>query len=408
MAYRIRSDGPMGIMNTELSFARVDVTEPMASWGMAAASTQVAAIIVTDRSGKISEWNESAMSIFGYDESEMLGYSRDLLVEQVTWDDISLASIGHPGQLRCYRHKSGRRLFCTEKMTVLGKQAEGAERQVWFICDMTPVRERFLLLQKELAEERERRDEALRADKSKDVCIALISHELKQPLTMMLTRAERMLETASSMRFPQLTEDLHAMSGAIRRQARIVDDLLELSRARTGKLRLNAELVDMGELVGYLVSTAAATAPDRHISVTLAATRLHCWADPIRLEQIFSNLLDNAIKFGRRGGRIDVDVEASNGFARVSVADDGAGISSSFLPQVFTLFGQEYRASASRTEGLGIGLALAQELARVHGGRITARSEGDGRGAQFTVWLPLAGELLHVSPTKPADVDGHR
>lgn len=372
----------------------------MTSWGMVAVSTQVVAIIITDRSGSIFGWNEGALSTFGYHESEMLGQSINPLVEHVASDDMAGEPIGHLGQFRWYRHKSGRRLLCTEKLTIQRRHDDAAERHVWVICDMTPLRERFLQLQKAMVE-RDRREDAFLADESKDRCMALISHELKQPLTMMLMSIERMLETVSGMRVPRLTDELQAMSGAVRRQARIVDDMLELSRARTGKLRLDAMLVDMGELVGYLVSTAAAGRSDRHISVSVdASSDLHCWADPIRLEQIFSNLLDNAIKFGKSGGRIDVHVEGSDGFARVSVTDDGAGISRNFLPQVFTMFGQEYRSVGPMADGLGIGLALAQELARVHGGRITARSEGPDRGAQFTVWLPLAYELPDGSWTR--------
>ncbi|AIF48167.1 ATP-binding protein [Dyella japonica] len=374
----------------------------MNSWGAVALSTRVIAIIITDRNGQISGWNEGAKSTFGYRENEVLGQPFDSLIEHAATGDIASETIGHFGQFRWYRHKSGRRLLCTEKMTIHDMCADGLGGYVWCICDTTPLRERFLQLQKELVE-RDRREKAVLADESKDRCMALISHELKQPLAMMMISIERMLDATSDIRDSRLVGELQALSGAVRRQARIVDDLLELSRARNGKLRLDAMLVDMREVVGYLVSTAAASTPDRHISLSLdASANMHCWADPVRLEQIFSNLLDNAIKFGKSGGRIDVHVESSDGFARVSVTDDGAGISRSFLHKVFNMFGQEDRSVGSRADGLGIGLALAQELVRIHGGRITARSEGPGCGAQFTVWIPLADELPDGSWVRPA------
>lgn len=256
---------------------------------------------------------------------------------------------------------------------------------------MTSLCNQMLHLEETLAEEREQQEIALRADVSKDFCLALISHELKQPLTTMLLGIDRMLESTCVRQVPQLADDLRVVQGAARRQARIVADLLELSRARTGKIRLAVELVDVGELMKGLTAAIAVSAPDKDIRMIRdGSVRLFCEVDPVRIEQIFSNLLDNAIKFSERGDRIDIRADACNRFAKVSVSDHGAGISPEFLPKVFSVFGQEPRSAPFAAGGLGIGLALAQELARLHNGKIIAASEGAGLGSQFTVWLPLA------------------
>jgi two-component system CheB/CheR fusion protein len=156
-------------------------------------------------------------------------------------------------------------------------------------------------------------------------------------------------------------------------------------------------LVDVGELVSVVARTIAEASPDRtmHVGIDRAGKYL-CLVDPVRLEQIVSNLLHNAIKFTEIGGCIDVCVRSVDGFANVSVADNGAGICPNFLPHVFTMFGQEMRSHPAASEGLGIGLALVQELAKAHGGRVIATSDGPGLGAVFTVSLPLAGLITEV------------
>lgn len=381
-------------MNAQWSPVLAKTVEPTPPPVRARRSGQPIAIVVTDRDGTIVAWNEGAYSLFGYREAEMLGRALDDFADQDGARDIPVDQIANTVQSRWFRHKTGRRLFCSLHISSPAKPADGDERQAWFIFDMTALCDRVLQMQQELAEERQRREIALRADASKDFCLALISHELKQPLTTMLMSIERMLESTCVKQAPTLAEDLRAMRGATRRQARIVADLLELSRARTGKIHLATELVEIGDLIGHLASAVGVTAPDKGIHVTRdGATQLWCKADPVRLEQIFSNLLDNAIKFSHHGGRIDIHVEPRDGFAKVSVSDHGAGISSEFLSQVFNMFGQEPRSSTFATGGLGIGLTLAQELARLHDGRITVASEGPGLGSQFTVWLPLAGAL---------------
>lgn len=261
------------------------------------------------------------------------------------------------------------------------------------ISSYIALHERIESLQRQLDEQEVRYGEALSADASKDRCLALISHELKQPLTTILMGIERLLELTADSGNQRITDDLQAIRSATRRQARIVDDLLELSRIRTGKVRLEPVLVDVGELVFHVATAMAESTPDRTIHIHIDDTvDHHCLVDPVRLEQIVSNLLHNAIKFSQSAGRIEVCVKSADGYANIGVADDGMGICREFLPHVFSMFGQEMRAHPAASDGLGIGLALVQELAKAHGGGVNVQSDGPGRGSSFTVWLPLAGD----------------
>lgn len=248
-------------------------------------------------------------------------------------------------------------------------------------------------------------DEARRASAAKDRLLAVMAHELKQPLTELLLNTGLLLELTRAAESPKLHAIGRAMHGAVRRQARLIDDLLELSRIRTGKLRLDRVPVDMGDMVRAACATAALGAPDRqwHVDIRCAGESL-CLADPVRVEQILSNLLGNAVKFSPAGGRIDVQLAIDRNHARISVTDTGCGIAAEFLPHVFSMFGQENRQAACANPGLGIGLALVHELATAHGGRAEARSDGPGCGAQFLVWLPLAERPAAERPAMHRDV----
>jgi two-component system CheB/CheR fusion protein len=230
----------------------------------------------------------------------------------------------------------------------------------------------------------------------------MVSHELKQPLSVLLLNLGRLLEKVAEPDIRGAQELGQAMGHSIRRQARIIDDLFDLSRMRIGKLRLDPEAVDLGGMVRAVVADAAVRAPGRDLRVDVDASRRHvCVADPARLEQMLSNLLDNAVKFTGQGGCIMVRVASGNGFVRVSVTDDGCGISAEFLPHVFRMFGQEMSGNHAAPQGMGIGLALVHELANAHGGRVEAQSEGPGRGASFTLWLPIPDCVADTLPVAP-------
>lgn len=225
---------------------------------------------------------------------------------------------------------------------------------------------------------------------TRDRALAIISHELRQPLNVIQMNA-RLLENLPASAGPsQLQGIAKAMRRAIESQTRLIDDLLDFSRLRTGKLALRRSEVDFGALALDLVAAFAARWPSGRLRAqVMAADPLICHADPVRLEQIVGNLLDNAMKFSPGSAQVQVRLTSEDGFARLAVADSGCGIAREFLPHIFGLFSQARAGEGGSRDGLGIGLALVHGLAVAHGGFVKATSAGPGRGAEFNVWLPL-------------------
>ena len=190
------------------------------------------------------------------------------------------------------------------------------------------------------------------------------------------------------------------MQGIIERQvvnlARLVDDLLDVSRIDSGKLRLDLTLVDIGEVVDATLDVVrpAMDARMQRFGLKMPAVPLRIEGDRGRLEQVLGNLLNNASKYTPPEGSIDLSIEAIGGALVLTVADSGIGIDAEALPFVFEPFNQDLRAVAFNGEGLGIGLTVVRELVKAHGGTVQAGSAGTGLGSRFVVTLPLAPEPL--------------
>ena len=225
---------------------------------------------------------------------------------------------------------------------------------------------------------------------TRDRALAVISHELRQPLSIIQMNISLLQRLPASAVPLQLQGIAEAMQRAIESQKRLIDDLLDFSRVRTGKLALRRTEVDFGALALGLVAAFDARWPSGRIRAQMQADYpLICHADAVRLEQIVGNLLDTAIKFSPAGAEIRVRLSSEDGFARFEVADSGCGIAHEFLPHVFGLFSQGGSGEGGSRGGLGIGLALVHGLAVAHGGFVKATSAGPGCGAEFNVWLPL-------------------
>ena len=259
-----------------------------------------------------------------------------------------------------------------------------------------------------LAQERGLRQAADEANRLKDEFLATMSHELRNPLNVMLGYSELLLRMDEIKRSPQLLR----MSEALRRnalaQSFLIRDLLELSRLRSGKLTLSSETVSILAAINNAIETVRADATVKDISITVEAPeeQLFVQGDLLRLEQIVWNLLSNAVKFTATGGTIDVGLTRENDDVVVLIADNGQGIDPAFLPKVFEMFRQgDARASREHT-GLGIGLALVQQLVKLHKGSVTAHSEGVGKGASFTVRFPAAAAALTAPQRDPAPTNG--
>ena len=249
-------------------------------------------------------------------------------------------------------------------------------------------RERLLLSEKEA------RDAAEKANQLKDEFLATLSHELRNPLNVILGYSELLL------RMPEIepSSRLRHMAEALRRNARsqsqLINDLLDLSRLQRGKISLNRETISLAAIVDNAVETVRAEAAAKGIELELAVNDqfLLVDGDRLRLQQIAWNLLNNAVKFTPSGGRIKIELNSDAQAAVLVVEDTGEGIDPSFLPYVFEMFRQADGTNSRRHGGLGIGLALVQQLVQLHHGTILAESAGLNQGARFTVQLPLTSE----------------
>jgi len=230
--------------------------------------------------------------------------------------------------------------------------------------------------------------EAQEANRAKDEFLANLSHELRTPMTAILGWSH--LLQLGGIPESDVQVGMQTIRQSAQAQARLIDELLDVSRIITGKLHLASEEVDAAETLRGAVDAIrpAAEAKRQRLSIDIGGGRLGVLGDAPRLQQVFWNLLSNAVKFTRPGGRIDVRVAQRDGSVVVAVEDDGEGITAELLPLVFERFRQATTTARKRT-GLGLGLAIAKELVDLHGGSITAESEGADRGSTFTVTLPL-------------------
>ena len=251
----------------------------------------------------------------------------------------------------------------------------------------TAVRERELLIQRE-------RDALEAADRAKDEFIATLSHELRNPLAA-LTAAAHILRVADPSH-SSAKDARSVIERQSRHMARMVEDLLDVSRLIAGKVTLTTETFDLGQLATNIVDNWRATGRFAGRIVSAHVEPVWVMADRTRMEQIVSNLLDNAVKFTAPGQAITLDVRRNDDIATLSVADQGEGIPPQLVDRVFDLFVQGEQGVGRAKGGIGLGLTLVKRLAQLHGGSVWAASGGAGRGATFTVRLPAAAVPAHV------------
>jgi PAS domain S-box-containing protein len=269
---------------------------------------------------------------------------------------------------------------------------EGGSEAMMGVCiDITAQKQ----VEQERAElfhrEQEARAEAQAATRAKDEFLAMLSHELRAPLQSMMGWTQ--ILQAPGVDLPRMQKGLLAIDRNVKMQARLIEDLLDVSRIVAGKLRLANERVNLLAVVESALASAKiwAEAKSVQLEATLEPQTGEVLGDSARLEQVVSNLLSNAVKFTSKGGRVELRLAREETTARITVADTGAGISPEFLPYVFTRFSQEESTIKRSHGGLGLGLAIVRHLVDLHGGTVTAESAGKGQGATFRVSLPLAG-----------------
>ena len=268
---------------------------------------------------------------------------------------------------------------------------DGAGRLVSFDGTVADITARKLI-----EDERERLVGQLReADRRKNEFLAILAHELRNPLApirnglqlIRMAGASETIERARSMMERQLTQ-----------LVRLVDDLLDVSRVTSGKLELRRLRVELRAVIDAAVETTRPVIEEagHELAVTMPDERIWVEGDMTRLSQVVSNLLNNSAKYMHRGGHVRLAVGLEDGMAVVSVADDGIGIPPAMLEKVFEMFTQVDRALEKTTGGLGIGLSLVKGLVEMHGGTVEARSEGEGRGSEFVVRLPVLSSVQQV------------
>ena len=360
------------------------------------------AIVSKTLEGQILSWNSGASRIFGYSAEEVIGKPITIIIPPELHEEERriLAQV-----------RGGERLdhFDTIRVTKDG-------RRIPISLTVSPIRDpsgmivgaskvaRDISERKRVEELLRQNEEALReADRRKDEFLALLAHELRNPL------APIRYALAANKRFARTMEQLRRSEEVIERQvahmSRLLDDSLDVSRLTRDRLELKKAPTELTSVIGAAIETARPTMDaKRHtLSVDLPKQALRLEADPVRLVQIFSNLLINAAKYTDPGGHIQLQASRDGTDVVVSIRDNGIGISADMMPRIFTMYSQAQGALARSEGGLGIGLSLASGLVTLHGGHIEARSEGPGKGSEFRVRLPIRQPLEEAGDTATAD-----
>jgi two-component system CheB/CheR fusion protein len=378
---------------------------------LAAQSTNDFAIIVQDMDGRVVTWNKGAERIFGYSESEMVGQMLDplYLPEEREANEPSIerqraARDGRAEDERWYVHKNGTRLYCSGVITPVSSDSFSGFAKI--VRDLTQRKGTEALEQRKISLERSVRQKVEAASRLKDEFLAVLSHELKNPLNLIHVKADMLDRAPSTQGLPVVHDAADAIRRSVVSLAKIIDDLLDLSRVRTGKLALERSRVDIAAITAVVSSAIEPDALANQVSVHVAgaAEPFFIEADPVRFEQILWNLVSNAVKFTQPGGSVTIKLSQESGHACIEVRDTGRGIEPTFLPHVFDMFSQAEGSHRRHSGGLGIGLALVKQLTEMHGGHVQAESAGLGKGARFRVWLPAgSAEVPGESREMPGD-----
>jgi PAS domain S-box-containing protein len=366
------------------------------------------AIIGKDLNGVVTSWNSGAERLFGYTAEEMIGteISRLIPPERPDEEPSILARlrrgefIDHYETVRVTKDGSRINVALTVSPIVDGGKVIGASK---IARDITQKKRAEQEREELLAREHVARAEAEAANRIKDEFLATLSHELRTPLTAMLG-------WLSMLRSGRLDDETskHALDTVERNakaQAQLIEDLVDVSRIAGGKLQLDVQPVDLTALINAAADIVrpAANARGVLIEISVGSAVGPVAGDPARLQQIIWNLLSNAVKFTSRDGYVYVKLRRVESFAELEVRDTGIGIDPDFLPWVFERFRQAESAVNRSHRGMGLGLAIVRHLTELHGGTVTAHSDGEGQGSTFTIRVPLAED--HAPLITKADAE---
>ncbi|HEX7153101.1 MAG TPA: ATP-binding protein [Thermoanaerobaculia bacterium] len=374
-------------------------------------SVQDYAIFMLDTNGTILTWNLGAARLKGYGADEIIGqhfskfYPDEDNQARKPQRELEIASRTGRYEEEGWRiRKDGTRFWANVVITAL-YDSHGLRGFAKVTRDITERREALERERaaREAAEQSARESVAAlrqtqQASRAKDEFLTTLSHELRTPMTSILGWASMMNDGSLDGETQKLATTSILQSAQA--QARLIDDILDVSRAIVGRLQLELEDVDLASVANDVVANirAAAAAKQIHLRLNVRSAPVLLRGDRLRLQQILWNLVSNAVKFTPTGGQVTVTVYATENDGVVSVRDNGAGIRPEFLPFVFGRFTQADSSSTRNAGGLGLGLAIAQELAQLHGGYVQAESAGEGRGATFTLRMPLRAAEVEEAP----------
>jgi PAS domain S-box-containing protein len=349
------------------------------------------AIISKDLNGIIASWNDSARRIFGYDAEEVIGKSIAVLFtpDRLEEETRILARIRRGEPVHHYetvrRCKDGRMVEISLSVSPI-KTADGKVIGASKIArDITERKRAEMELKKA-------HEEVLKASRAKDDFLATLSHELRTPLNPVLLIAS---DAATNRELPpRVRTDFDTIRKNVELEARLIDDLLDLTRIERGKIILEKRILDVHRVVQDALAQEREEMSRKEISLNLKlnATRHTADGDAVRLQQIFWNLLNNSVKFTDNGGQITIETSTRQDRLVIRIADTGIGMTPEEVGRVFQAFSQGLHAenrNGNRFGGLGLGLAISQKLAELHSGSLVASSEGRGKGSVFVVELPL-------------------
>jgi len=364
------------------------------------------AVILLDDAGRVQFWNRAAGSIFGYTSQEIVGRSASILFPGPDPEATLQAELrearnrGKAGDNCWLVARDGRRLWAEGAVTALEDENGRPGGFCKLVHDATEAH---------LAAEtlRAAKEEADRANRSKDRFLAVLSHELRTPLAPITTAVHILERTA---RVDDRHRDLLPM---IRRnvalEARLIDDLLDLTAISSGKVSLHRERVDMHQLARAVAGMVDDAVQDKQVRLELQLQAPCPWvnADQARMQQVLWNIIRNAVKFTPQGGQVTVRTESADGRFSLACTDTGIGIAADALPRIFSPFEQADAEVSRNYGGLGLGLAIAHGLMAQHGGEIRADSAGRGQGATFTIALPNeAGASVPAVAAVPGETAG--
>ncbi|RZA24509.1 MAG: PAS domain-containing hybrid sensor histidine kinase/response regulator [Proteobacteria bacterium] len=358
------------------------------------------AIISKSLDGIITSWNKGAERLFGYNATEAVGQHVSFLIPRDRREEETLIiarilageRVEHFETIR--QRKNGDLVDISLTVSPIQNshgEIIGASKIAREITEQVIVR-RSLEEAKQSAEDSKKRAEE--ANRLKDEFLATLSHELRTPLTAIMGWTSIL---QSGRATPAETErGLKIIERNVRTQAQLIEDILDVSRVITGKLRLEVQTVDLAGIIEEAIATVlpSAQAKDIRLQRVLDSGATFVSGDPTRLLQVIWNLLSNSIKFTPKGGRVQIRLERINSHIEVIVSDNGLGIAPEMLPFVFDRFRQA-DATTTRTQGgLGLGLSIVRHLVEMHGGVVDVESGGIGQGSTFTIKLPLVAMTL--------------